>query len=93
MHLRPYIQAFYYKDNADKYCVDYIGWELDGLRNSFVADYIFWNDLSEYTILIRGLRKYRGMGEGPVPPEIKSAIPKKLPFDTMVEKNISPGPQ
>ncbi len=91
VHLRPYIQAFYYKDNADKYCVDYIGWELDGLKNSFVTDYIFWNDLSEYTILIRGLRKYRGMGEGPVPPEIRASIPKKLPFDTMVEKNNSAG--
>ncbi|MBP7738335.1 MAG: hypothetical protein KA369_20340 [Spirochaetes bacterium] len=87
--LRPYIQAFYYKDNADKYCVDYIGWELDGLKNSGVKDYIFWNDLSEYTILIRGLRKYRGEGEGPVPPEIRAAVPKKLPFDAMVEKNIS----
>ena len=85
--LRPYIQAFYYKDNSDGYCVDYIGWELDGLKDSGSPDYIFWNDLSEYTILIRGLRKYRGEGEGPVPPDIKSAIPKKLPFDTMVEKN------
>ncbi len=89
--LRPYIQAFYYKDNADKYCVDYIGWELDGLKNSGVKDYIFWNDLSEYTILIRGLRKYYGMGEGPVPPEVRASIPKKLPFDTMVEKNNSSG--
>jgi len=87
--LRPYIQAFYYRDNADKYCVDYIGWELDGLKDSGVADYIFWNDLSEYTILIRGLRKYRGMGEGPVPPEIRASIPKKLSFDAMVEKNNS----
>jgi hypothetical protein len=91
VHLRPYIQAFYYKDNADKYCVDYIGWELDGLKNSGVKDYIFWNDLSEYTILIRGLRKYRGMGEGPVPPEIRATVPRKLPFDTMVEKNNSAG--
>lgn len=85
-HLRPYIQAFYYKDNSDNYCVDYIGWELDGLRDSGVKDYIFWNDLSEYTILLRGVRKYRGMGEGPVPPEIKACVPKKLPFSTMVER-------
>jgi hypothetical protein len=89
--LRPYIQAFYYKDNADGYCVDYIGWELDGIKNSGCADYIFWNDLSEYTILIRGLRKYRGQGGGPVPPEIKSAVPKKLPFNAMVEKKDAPG--
>ena len=84
--LRPYIQAFYYKDNSDNYCVDYIGWELDGLKDSGCPDYIFWNDLSEYTILIRGIRKYRGLGGGPVPPEIRSSIPKKLPFNTMVEK-------
>jgi len=83
--IRPYIQAFYYKDNADGYCVDYIGWELDGLAESGVKDYIFWNDLSEFTILIRGLRKYRGMGEGPLPPAIREYIPKKLPFDSMVE--------
>ena len=88
--LRPYIQAFYYKDNSDGYCVDYIGWELDGIKNSGCSDYIFWNDLSEYTILIRGLRKYRGQGGGPVPPEIKSAVPKKLPFNTMVEKIDAP---
>lgn len=86
VHLRPYIQAFYYKDNSDGYCVDYIGWELDGIKNSGTRDYIFWNDLSEYTILIRGLRKYYGMGEGPVPAEIKASIPKKLPFDAMLEK-------
>ncbi len=83
---RPYIQAFYYKDNSDGYCVDYIGWELDGIKDSGAKDYIFWNDLSEYSILIRGLRKYRGMGEGPVPAEIKAKIPRKLPFETMVEK-------
>jgi hypothetical protein len=89
--LRPYIQAFYYKDNSDGYCVDYIGWELDGITNSGMKDYIFWNDLSEYTILIRGLRKYRGMGEGPVPPAIKEYIPKKLPFDSMVERKDPAG--
>lgn len=83
--IRPYIQAFYYKDNSDGYCVDYIGWELDGLAKSGMKDYIFWNDLSEYTILIRGLRKYRGTGEGPVPPAVRDYIPKKLPFDSMVE--------
>jgi len=88
--LRPYIQAFYYKDNSDGYCVDYIGWELDGLKDSGCPDYIFWNDLSEYTILIRGLRQYRGLGGGPVPPEVRSAIPKKLPFETMVEKKDAP---
>jgi hypothetical protein len=83
--IRPYIQAFYYKDNADGYCVDYIGWELDGLADSGMKDYIFWNDLSEYTILVRGLRKYRGMGDGPLPPPVREYIPKKLPFDLMVE--------
>jgi hypothetical protein len=83
--IRPYVQAFYYKDNADGYCVDYIGWELDGLADSGMKDYIFWNDLSEYTVLIRGLRKYRGMGDGPLPPSIREYIPKKLPFDSMVE--------
>jgi len=88
-HLRPYIQAFYYRDNADGYCVDYIGWELDALQQSGVKDYIFWNDLSEYTILIRGMRKYRNMGEGPVPPDIKACVPKKLPFSTMVEQKKS----
>jgi hypothetical protein len=71
--------------------VDYIGWELDGITNSGMKDYIFWNDLSEYTILIRGLRKYRGMGEGPVPPVIKEYIPKKLPFDSMVERKDPAG--
>jgi hypothetical protein len=89
-HQRPYIQAFYYKDNSDGYCVDYIGWELDGIKDSGIKDYIFWNDLSEYTILIRGLRKYHGMGEGPVPPELKANIPRKLPFNTIVEKKDSP---
>jgi hypothetical protein len=88
--LRPYIQAFYYKDNSDGYCVDYIGWELDGIKNSGMSDYIFWNDLSEYTILIRGLRKYRGMGGGPLAPEVRASIPKKLPFDTMVRKKDEP---
>ncbi|OHD66481.1 MAG: hypothetical protein A2176_03825 [Spirochaetes bacterium RBG_13_51_14] len=90
--LRPYLQAFYYKDNADNYCVDYIGWELDAITNSRLRDYIFWNDLSEYTILIRGLRKHRGLGGGPVPSDIKESIPKKLPFSTMVERNEAEGP-
>ncbi|TFH40343.1 MAG: hypothetical protein E4G96_07680, partial [Chrysiogenales bacterium] len=45
-HLRPYIQAFYYRDNEDNYCVDYIGWELEGLKRAGCGDYIFWNDLS-----------------------------------------------
>ena len=86
VHHRPYIQAFYYKDNSDGYCVDYIGWELDGIKDSRMKDYIFWNDLSEYSILIRGLRKYRGMGDGPVPAEIRATIPHKLPFGSIVEK-------
>jgi len=83
--LRPFIQAFYYKDNADGYCVDYIGWELDALRAAGVKDYLFWNDLSEYTILIRGMRKYRGMGGGPLTSEERNAIPRKLPFKDMIE--------
>ncbi|MBN2078635.1 MAG: hypothetical protein JW838_06690 [Spirochaetes bacterium] len=86
VHLRPYIQAFYYKENQDNYGVDYIGWELDGLKRAGCEDYIFWNDLSEYTILIRGLRKYRGVDGGGLPPDIRSSIPRKLPFSDMVER-------
>ncbi len=86
VHLRPYIQAFYYRENQDNYGVDYIGWELDGLKRAGCEDFIFWNDLSEYTILIRGLRKYRGGNGGPLPPELRSSIPRKLPFSDMVER-------
>ncbi len=86
VHLRPYIQAFYYRENQDNYGVDYIGWELDGLKRAGCEDFIFWNDLSEYTILIRGLRKYRGGDGGPLPPELRSSIPRKLPFPDMVER-------
>lgn len=85
VHIRPYIQAFYYKENTDNYCVDYIGWELDGLKESGLTDYIFWNDLSEYKILLRGMRKYLGLGEGPLPPEMLKIIPKKLPLEDVVE--------
>ena len=85
VHIRPYIQGFYYKDNWDNYCPDYISWERNGLKKSGLKDYIFWNDLSGYDILIRGLRKYHGLGDGPVPPDIKASIPKKLPFKKMVE--------
>ncbi|MBN2158984.1 MAG: hypothetical protein JW807_06280 [Spirochaetes bacterium] len=88
--LRPYIQAFYYKDNSDDYDVDYIGRELDGLKNCGVKDYIFWNDLSEYSILIRGLMKYTGRGGGPLSPEIRAIIPKKLPFESILERKEGP---
>jgi hypothetical protein len=84
--LRPYIQAFYYKDNSDGYCPDYIGMELDAVKKSGLSGYIFWNDLTEYAVLIRGLRKYRGLGDGPVPVNVRSLIPKKLPFREMVVK-------
>jgi hypothetical protein len=84
--LRPYIQAFYYKDNSDGYCPEYIGMELDAVKKSGLGGYMFWNDLSEYTVLIRGLRKYRGLGDWPVPVNIKSLVPNKLPFKEMVEK-------
>ncbi len=88
VHIRPYIQGFYYKDNWDNYSVDYLGWELDGLKDSGLSDFILWNDLSEYTIFIKGLRKYYGLGEGSIPEEIKQSIPKKLKFSEMVEKPI-----
>jgi hypothetical protein len=86
VHLRPYIQAFYYRENQDNYGVDYIGWELEGLKRAGCDDFIFWNDLSEYTILIRGLRKYRGVDGGTLPAELRSSIPRKLPFSDMVER-------
>ncbi|MEJ2664928.1 MAG: putative glycoside hydrolase, partial [Spirochaetia bacterium] len=84
--LRPYIQAFYYKDNSDNYCVDYIGWELDGLKNAGLHDFIFWNNLHEYETLIRGLRKYQGLGDGPLSAEVLANIPHKLPFSSVLEK-------
>lgn len=88
-HLRPYIQAFYYKENTDNYCVDYISWELNGLKNCGLQDYIFWNDLHEYTILIRGLRKYMGLGGEPLSGEISASIPRKLPFSSVLEKEVN----
>jgi hypothetical protein len=87
-HLRPYIQAFYYKENTDNYCVDYIGWELEGLKNCGHTDFIFWNNLQEYTILIRGLRKYRGFDHGPLSAQFLASIPRKLPFSSVLEKEV-----
>jgi len=84
-HLRPYIQAFYYKDNADNYSVDYIGWELDGLKDSGTADYIFWNDLSEYVILVKGMRKYLGDKVLPTSTQIKKDLPRKLNYESIIE--------
>jgi hypothetical protein len=85
-YLRPYIQAFYYKENTDNYCVDYIGWELDGLKKNGITDYIFWNDLHEYLTLLRGMSKYQGNDGDLLPPEILANIPKKLPFSSVLEK-------
>ena len=84
--LRPYIQAFYYKDNKDNYCVDYIGWELDGIKDSHTSDYIFWNDLSEYVILVKGMRQYLGDKQLPTSTGIKAILPKKKPYSSILEK-------
>lgn len=84
-YLRPYLQAFYYKDNTDNYCVDYIGWELDGLKNAGLSDYIFWNDLSEYIILLKGIRKYYDGLTGRLPEEILQTIPTKKKWTDFVE--------
>ncbi|MBN1524869.1 MAG: hypothetical protein JW904_10320 [Spirochaetales bacterium] len=56
--LRPYIQAFYYKDDWDKFGVDYIGWELDGIFDSGNTDYIFWNASMNHKVLVEGMLKY-----------------------------------
>jgi hypothetical protein len=82
--LRPYIQAFYYKNNEDGYCADYIGREITALKKAGLSDYIFWNDLSEFTILIRGMRKHLGRDDR-MTPELKAIIPKKLPFGDLLE--------
>jgi hypothetical protein len=84
--LRPYIQAFYYKDNADNYCVDYIGWELDGLKDSHTNDFIFWNDLHEYVILVKGMRQYLGDKKLPTAAGIRAALPQKKRFSSILEK-------
>jgi hypothetical protein len=83
--IRPYLQGFYYRDNSDQYCVDYIGWELDGLKSAGLTDYIFWNDLVEYTILIKGIRKYYAIDGGVTTSEHLHDFPKKLPWDQMIE--------
>jgi hypothetical protein len=84
-HLRPYIQGFYYRDNSDGYCVDYIGWELDGVKKAGATDYIFWNDLSEYVILVKGMRQYLGDKVLPTSTEIKANLPKKLNYESIIE--------
>jgi hypothetical protein len=85
-YLRPYIQAFYYnfRNKDDNYGVDYIGWELDGLKNCGVQDYIFWNNLSEYATLINGMKKYLGEGAEPVPHETTANVPRQLPFSSVL---------
>lgn len=85
-HLRPYIQAFYYKENTDNYGIDYIGWEMDGLKQAGLEDFIFWNNLHEYETLIRGVQKYLGTPDSPLTAEILADLPRKLPFSSVLEK-------
>jgi hypothetical protein len=84
-HLRPYVQGFYYRNNEDDYCVDYIGWEMNGLKASGTADFIFWNDLSEYVILVKGMRRYLGDKVLPTSTEIKKDLPKKMTYESIIE--------
>jgi len=81
-YLRPYIQAFYYKSNWYNYGPDYIGWELDAIKASGNGDFIFWNNLVEYSVLIGGMKKY--LGANPAAGAATQA-PKKLPFDSVLE--------
>jgi hypothetical protein len=85
---RPYLQAFYYKDNEDKYGVDYIVQELQAIKDAGLSDYIFWNDLSERTIMVRGINKYHGKGDQ-LTPEMRANIPQKIPFDQILEPGYS----
>lgn len=86
-YLRPYIQAFYYKENTDNYGVDYIGEELNGVKDAGASDYIFWNNLSEYVILLKGSRKYFEGITGPLPQAIIDMIPTKLSWSQITEAN------
>ncbi|RPJ05712.1 MAG: hypothetical protein EHM28_11505, partial [Spirochaetaceae bacterium] len=81
-YLRPYIQAFYYKTNWDKYQPDYIGWQLDAIKDSGNSDFIFWNNLSEYDVLINGMKKYLGAASTS---GATTQTPKKLPFESVLE--------
>jgi hypothetical protein len=89
--LRPYIQAFYYKENTDNYGIDYIGWELEGLKQAGLEDFIFWNNLHEYETLIRGMQKYLGTPDSALTAEILADLPRKLPFSSVLEKEAGRG--
>jgi len=85
VHHRPYIQAFRYKTNWDKYSPPYIGWQLDGLKDSGIKDYIFWNNLVHFKTWIRGMRLYQGKG-ATLPRNVRKMIPKKKRFESVLEK-------